>query len=279
MDHQAPKGMALYVRSITRSRHGTPKEFAKRCADSGLGWIALGGPWHDTKGDRWINSPTVIKGYAAELAAAGVRPHIWGYPWHDRIERFVDDLGKATNDSIIGWLLDPELGLKQHPAAARALVQLCRQANPYRELGFTSYGLPMGHRTFPFAEFAEPGGYDPTKECDYGSPQLYDTPQARILVGMSDYASLGFDAVVPSFGLYKWAKQDASKPLSGKNRKAVPMQPWELEQHLLHFLDSDVPVEAMIGWAENFANRGLWQVLARWSERLARGACALPAAG
>lgn len=275
-----PEGISLYGRSFNAARHGSPKQFAKKCADHGLKWFAIGGPWHeDVNGvnkDRWINKPNVVKGYADALADAGVTPHVWGYPWHDRVEKFIEWMEQCSSASVDGWLLDPELGLKTFPAEARLLVRLCRSSNPYRILGFSSFGLPKFHKTFPFDEFAEPGVFDPFVEVDYGSPQLYDTPQRSILEGMSDYAELGFDVIVPSYGLYKWVKKDASKPLKGKNRKAVSMTKAELDRHLLYFLDSEVPVTAMIGWAENFATPGLWDILSRWAARLERGACSLP---
>jgi hypothetical protein len=273
--------LALYVRSIKKSRHGTPKAFAKLCADNGLRWVALGGPWHDVRKvvptEIWINRPSTIKRYADALSAAEVKPHVWGYPWHDRVEEFVRDMSRCTGGSIVGWLLDPELGLKRHPAAARELVRLCRERNPYLSLGFTSYGLPHGHRTFPFDEFAEPGGFYPFKECDYGSPQLYDMPKVRVRKGMTDYAALGFDVVVPSYGTYKWVKRDLSKPMNRKNRRAVPMPVAELDAHMQDFMVSEVPVRAMVGWAENFVGRPQWRVLAKWAELLQRGALALPA--
>lgn len=271
-----PRGLALYIRAIRRSRHGTPKQFAKRLADHGISWVALGGPWHDTEGERWINKPETIARYADALLNVGVIPHIWGYPWHDRVELFVDQMTLASDPDIDGWLLDPELGLKHHPAAARELVRQSRAANPYRILGFTSYGNTRGHRSFPWDEFAEPGGFDPFKECDYGSPQLYDVPESRVLAGMRAYKEVGFDAIIPSFGAYKFVKRDASLPLRGRNRKAVSKTPAELDAHLGHFITSEIPIPGAIGWAENFVNRGLWRVLARWADWLRRGAGTLP---
>lgn len=279
----APTGLALYLRALSKKRHGTPKELAKKLADAGLRWAAIGGPWHDDpkKGNRWLNRPEEILRYSEALAAAGVQAHVWGYPWHDRVDAFVEDLLACTGPATSGWLLDPELGFKGHVAEAGDLFRKSRAAledrNPYIALGLTSYGLPRGHRSFPFEAFAEPGVEgDPLVECDYGSPQLYDVPEKRVLEGLADYAELGFDAVVPSFGVYKFVKADPALPLSGKNRKAVSKTPEELEAHLGDFIDSPVEVRGLIGWAFNFVNPGLWRVLSRWAERLDRGACALP---
>jgi hypothetical protein len=266
-------------------------QFAKKCADHGLKWIAIGGPWHEDRKskagtvktkDRRINKPDTIRRYAEQLAKVGVVPHIWGYPWWSRIEKFVDDMEDCSCSAIDGWLLDPELGMKKHPLEAAKLVHLCREANPYRILGFTSYGLPKLHPTFPWQEFARPAGFRPLEECDYGSPQLYDAPRRRVARGVSEYAELGFDVVIPSFGLYKWTKRDNSYefgvrlPNGQTNRRAVSMSAHDLNAHLLSFVDTPVPAQAMIGWADNFCEGALWRVLAQWAERLERGACALP---
>jgi len=264
---------------LSRKRHGSPAQFAKKCVTNGLRWIALGGPWHDQHGNRWINKPSTIWAYAAALSKVGVAVHVWGYPWWDRVDEFVADMAKCTTEDVMGWLLDPELGLKNHPDEASKLVKLCRQRDSAIVLGFTSYGLSKGHPTFPWAAFAKKGMSDPTKECDYGSPQLYDTPKNKVIQGMSEYVSIGFDYLIPSFGLYKWVKRDPSLgprlPNGKRNRMAVPLLAPELDAHLLSFVDSDVPVQGMIGWAENFCTPALWRVLKQWSERLDRGACAL----
>lgn len=287
----SPKGMALYVRGISQSRHGSSVQFAKKCADHGLKWIAIGGPWHEDRKvdgkvknkDRRINKPDTIKRYAEQLAKRGVVPHIWGFPWWSRIEKFVEAMEECSCSAIDGWLLDPELGMKGHPLEAAKLVHLCRAANPYRILGFTSYGLPRVHPNFPWEEFARPAGFYPLEECDYGSPQMYDVPKSRVVQGMAEYAELGFDALVPSFGLYKWIKRDREYKMNIRlpngqiNRRATPLSAQELNSHLLSFIDTPIPVQAMIGWSDNFCEGALWRVLSQWAERLERGACELPA--
>jgi len=278
----APIGIGLYIRAIRKSKHGTPKQLADRLAGAGVSWVAIGGPWHDNHGERWMNRPPAIRRYSTALLRAGVEPHIWGFPWHDRVELFVAEMTQSTlSDVTAGWLLDPELGFKRRDAKASELFDRSRDAvtaiNPSMLLGMTSYGLPRGHRTFPFDAFAEPGQRgEPTVECDYGSPQLYFVPERRVKEGLADYAEIGFDEVVPSFGNYKFVRRDPSKPLSGENRRAVAKTPAELQEHMSHFVDSDVPVRGMIGWAYNFVTRGQWAVLERWSNWLARGACSLP---
>jgi hypothetical protein len=266
---EPPKGLALYVRKIVKSRHKSPAKFARLCADHGLKWIALATIWHDRKGgnrELTINPVSVVKEYSQALAEAGVNPHIWGYPWHNRIKLFVEQTAAYLNPWIVGVLLDPELGLKDHLAEAIALFKAIRALNPYLLVGLTSYGLPRGHRNFPFSAFAEAGERGNVDvECDYGSPQLYDLPVGRILEGLADYDRLGFDHIVPSFGNYKNVMC-----VDGKKR-AISLLADELDAHLNHFVESPVPIPGAIGWAENFMNSSLWDVLARWSEVFEHG--------
>lgn len=260
---EPPRGLALYVRKITKNRHKSPFRFAKLCADHGLKWIALATIWHDRKGGNReivINSVSVVNEYSQALAEAKVNPHIWGYPWHNRIKLFVSQTAAYLNPHIVGVLLDPELGLKDHFTEAVELFKAIRALNPYLLVGLTSYGLPRGHRNFPFGAFAEAGERGNVDvECDYGSPQLYDLPEGRILEGLADYDRLGFDHIIPSFGNYKHVKGEDGK------KRAISLTAAELERHLNHFVASSVPIPGAIGWAENFMNPSLWDVLARWA--------------
>jgi|PlaIllAssembly_1097288.scaffolds.fasta_scaffold00052_25 hypothetical protein len=271
-----PLGLALYIRSFGKRK---PADVAAKFARYGLKWVAIGGPWHDASGQRWINTPERVVAAIAAFKSLGIAAHVWGYPWHD-VGAFVEQMTACSSSDVAGWLLDPELGQKGRPIEARDLFKRSRaslrRVNPKAQLGMTSYGLPRGHRSFPFEEFAEPGVTNPLLECDYGSPQLYDIPKNRIHEGIKDYSELGFDAIVPSFGCYRFIPADPSKPLTGKNRKAIPKTGPELHEHLSCFVDTNVKVYGMVGWAENFVGADQWAVLARWADWLGRGACALP---
>lgn len=268
METEAPKGLGLYLRYVKLS---TVAERAKEMKDHGLTWAVIAGPWHDRSGERWINKPYRVQQIAEILANAGIDPHIWGYPWHDRIDLFIEQMIECTSELIVGWLLDPELGLKGHLEAAKLLFRKAREHNPFMLIGLTSYGLPMLHHTFPFAAFARSGHRgDILVECDYGSPQLYDVPEAQVKRGVQGYHDIGFDHVVPSFGLYKYVRRDPDVAISRENRKAVSKTAEELDRHLSHFFNTGVKVPGLVGWAENFIAPEHWHVLAIWAETLKR---------
>jgi hypothetical protein len=261
---KSPDGLALFVRRLSARRHLSPHSFAKKCSDHGLKWIAIGAVWHDVMRGKerniYINKPEIISDYARALHAAGVIPHIWGYPWHDRIDRFVEEMEKCSISEIAGWLLDPELGLKGHPDQAGELFKKSRALNPYRLLGMSSYAFPDFHKNFPFSKFASRSCRgDLMLECDYGCPQLYDMDRKGIIKGISAYDNLGFDNVVPAFGIYKW---DVRR---GK-RIARPYTPGELDTHLKLYRYLPVHIRAGIGWAENFMNDALWDKISEWAD-------------
>ena len=264
MTTEPPKGLALFVRKIIKSRMKSPQEFAKLCADNGLKWIVFATIWYDVtkagkKQNFVINGPEIIADYAQAMSEEGIKAHIWGYPWHDRINEFVEQIARYLSDYIVGILLDPELGLKKHIKEAEDLFNRVRFLNPYLYLGMSSYGLPAGHRSFPFEAFSDDTIGNPMIECDYGCPQLYDLSQAQILTGLNDWSKLGFDHIIPAFGLYK-------NVISDGKRHAVSLSPIELESHLMKFVESHVPIHGAIGWAENFMTPGLWNVLLRWAK-------------
>jgi hypothetical protein len=224
---------------------------------AGITWVAIGGPWHDRRGMRWMNRPSRVHRYAEAIDASGIDVHIWGYPWHDTVPQFVKRMSECTNDYVKGWLLDPELGLKKHTDEAVALYKKSRNATPGLVLGMTSYGLPYGHKTFPWKAFAK---------SDYGSPQLYTYSKSqidRIARGMEGWTALGYDVVIPSFGTYKWVKKDESLPLSSTNRRGIMMSGAELRDHMSGFL----PCRAMIGWAENLVSKSAIPVLKEFSSK------------
>ena len=277
----SPAGIALYVRHISKARHGTPRELAKRFADHGLSWVAIAGPWHDTKGPRFINKPATVRRYADAFAAAGVLPYVWGYPWQGTEKRFCDEMYACTRDHRL-VLLDPELGsnparstkpaaMRRANANALELVLGARERGA-KVVGLSTYGLAArAQRWFPLEAFLSAG-------VDFAGGQTY-TSNRHVDASMDLFLDAIGDrdiALVPNFGTYDFVKRDVSKPLRGGNRRAIPKTPERLHSHLSEFVDSHHQVEGMIGWAENFVGKKQWRELARFADWMDRGACLLP---
>lgn len=297
-----PKGTALYVRRFSTKRHGTPKQFAKLCADHGLGWIAIGGMWQDvSKAGRptakWINRPDTIKRYGIELEARGIEVTVWGYPWQGREDQFVEDMTGAAFSGRV--LLDPELGANPTRSTkgvgkakanthAAELVKLFAEEGSLRELGLSTYGSGYRIGWFPLVSFTKALAKHYGGRTFIGG-QTYTVPEALVDRSIADMvkciqkpsvkASLmrpgdvgvpsnGVE-VVPNFGTYA---RYTSGPKKGKARKKTVA---ELRSHLHGFIDDGEPIDALIGWAENFMTAATWDELARFGALMERGACRL----
>lgn len=276
MSRTAPVGMALYVRHITRSKHGTPKAFAAHHRDHGMKWVAIGGPWHDERGRRFINKPDVSKRYLDACADAGLDAYVWGYPWQGREEQFAEDMKACAGDHDRS-LLDPELGanpsrsrraapMRRANQHAADLVRHCRER--FRVVGLSTYGSGVRIGWFPMKAFLEAG-------VDFAGGQTY-IEDKRIDPSIEDYVKAiakyaPGTPLVPNYGVYNFVRK-------GGKRRAIRKTPEQLIAHLSEFIDEGEPVEAMIGWAENFAGKVQWKTLARFAEWMERGACVLPPA-
>ena len=49
------KGIGVYIRRLGKSRHGTPKQAAKRAADHGVSFVAVLGAWQQPGKDGFGN--------------------------------------------------------------------------------------------------------------------------------------------------------------------------------------------------------------------------------
>lgn len=282
-------GLALYLRALSREQHGTPKQLAARLKRCGLSWAAIGVIWQFEGGKtRILNKTETVQRYADALREVGIRPFVWGYPWQGREEEFAKAM-QAADPSINDALLDPELGanpsrstkaaaMKKAEIHASTLVRRMREEG-FTTCGFSTYGTVKNIRFFPFGAYLDalvtyfPGA------CFAGG-QTY-TDDSKIDMSMKDFldaieraghrASIedGDIQLVPNFGLYSWKKV-------GGKRKARAKTPEELASHLFEFVDDDEPVDALIGWAENFLTVAQEPELARFARVLERGACALP---
>lgn len=291
-----PQGLGLYVRRIKRSRHGTPAEFADKCAAHGLGWMAIAGPWHDARGQRSMNDPRTVRRYLDALAERDVEPFVWGYPWQGTEREFVEEMRRCAGDHRRG-LLDSERGanpvrskarrhMERAEDHAKLLVETMAEQG-FDTCGLSSYGSGVRSRWFPMEAFVH-SLLDHFAGRGFVGGQTY-TEDRRVDPSMEDYLSIleetgarrgpgGDIELVPNFGLYDFVKRDPDKPLRGSNRKAVRKKPDELLKHLSEFIDEAEPVYALIGWAENFVTARTWAVLQRFGGWMERGACTLPAA-
>lgn len=281
------EGTALYIRRYSQNRQGSPKQLAKRFADHGASWAAIGGPWHEERGGKVrtgvMNSPETCKRLADAFWDRDINPFIWGYPWQGTEEKFADQMSACAGEYNLG-LLDPELGSnptrskrgagkRQADAHARRVVKLMAERFDGGTVGLSTYGSGVRMGFFPLHAFAKAlAEFFPGRTFlggqTYTDDARVDPSIADFLKAIEKYGGLDTIQLVPNFGTYKFVAR-------GGKRQAIAKSGSELYNHFGEFIDEGEPVHAMIGWAENFMNDELWKVFARMSDQLSRGVCQL----
>ena len=302
--HGIVEGVGLYVRHITGSRR--PRDIAKQFADHGLRWAALGVLWQEEHEgrvrSRFINKPDRLRSVAEALEEAGVRAWYWGYPWQGEEQHFVDVMTAAAAPTGGRVLMDPELGSNPTRSSsglgkrkadlhAERLVELFAQNPEIQALYLSTFGNGWRIGWFPLLAFTRAlvkhfggrAGIGGQTYTDNGRIDMSIADMQKVILKAGGVVARPGDApapgqieVVPNFGTYRW--NTANEPRT-PGAKAIPKSPIELRAHLYEFVDEDEPVDALIGWAENFMNRALWDELARFADAMARGACRLPRRG
>lgn len=286
MPSYTPTGLALYLRAIS-SDHGTPKQLAKKFADHGATWVAIGGPWHDARtGKRGLmNKPETVKRYADAFHERDIEPYVWGYPWQGSEELFADQM-HACSGEYLRALLDPELGSNPEHATkgsgkrradehATKLVTLMSQRFAGGVCGLSTFGSGVRMKWFPLRAFAIAlSEHFPMRSFlggqTYTDDKNIDPSIADFLRVIDELGGVENIALVPNFGTYAWVPATATK-----KRRARSKTPTEMDAHFMEFIDEEEPVDALIGWAENFMTPPLWTSFARMAERMQRGACRL----
>jgi hypothetical protein len=282
-----PSGIGFYLRGLSKSKHGTPAQAAKKAKDHGVSFVAIMSLWQEYKNNKFRQMMSngrdaeIIWRYADAFQAQEVDVWLWGFPWGGHEQAAVDRFQHVTevcDGTIDGWLWDPELGYKwssnkkQAPVGmrgqpeytsgvsatgvaavrkkqARSLVNLSLDAmTESLNIGITSYGMAPGHRNFPWSEFGGVG---------FGSPQLYSVGPKDIDRGISAWRKLGWSNIVPSV------------PTFGKNSGA------HLHNHLSNFVDGEEYVNGFIfwSWRQTHGSENEWNIIHRWSDWLERGVC------
>ena len=189
-----PTGVGVFTRALREQIVGTPQAMVERCQRLGLSFIPMLACWQDARGITTSNDEALAP-YAKALADAKIDSWLWGYPCAGGEETFVTALvSRAKSIGARGVILDPEVSYKRRPDAMRALVARTLDAlDESLEVGFTSFGLPAFHPTFPWKEAAALG---------WGCPQDYDGTLAQTLASIDAWEALGWESLVPALPTY-----------------------------------------------------------------------------
>lgn len=239
-----PNGVGIYIRRLSRTKHGTPEQAARRAKNHGISFVAIMAIWQEEKYDKIINKN--MSEYIEAFIDEGIDIWLWGYPWSGKefafVNRFDDILSNFDPGKIRGIILDPELGYKYNKInkskqevfdnarfLIRAILELLYE-DEY--LGVTSYSNTNIHKTFPWEPFC--GGF--------GSPQLYTCKtKKQVVAGLESWKKRGWDQLVPSVPAYG--------PNSSQN----------LEKYLKWFPRETI--DGFIVWSWRQLNKDEWKTL------------------
>jgi hypothetical protein len=224
----------MYTMGLDLQRHGSPASFAEKCRRYNVRWVCPLLAWQSGDGSVRVVAEA-LEAYAEALFDAGVDVWVCGYPWAGHEEQFVgvmSDLRARTGAR--GVVLDPELPYKDRPNEMRRLLALTLDSlDESSGLGFTSFGVPKYHRTFPW-EVA--GGWG------WGSPQIYTVSAAVGRAGIQAWRDLGWEYVVPSVPTFG--------PRSGEK--------------LREYLQALGPAPAICAWVWRATGAHEWRTLRDW---------------
>lgn len=282
--NQMPTGIGLYIRGLSKSKHGTPAQAAKKAADNGVSFVAIMTAWQDVhKGkQRFLHSNgrdglTIAK-YTAAFNARGIAVWLWGFPRGGGELQYVDRFSHVTRvcrdkgAPIAGWLWDPELfykwsrsapvhaaaGVRGQPEFSASAGKPFGGASTRRvqaanlmSLTFDAMdeGLGLGITSYGMAKYHSNFPWDVFGGMGWGSPQLYSVGPKDVDRGITMWRNHGWEHIVPSV------------PTFGKKNGAAA-----LHDHLSNFVDGTEDIKGFIFWSWRQTSPDEWRILARWAE-------------
>jgi hypothetical protein len=264
------EGVGIYIRKLLKRRHGTPKQAAKRAANHGIDFVAIMGAWQQPRRGGVVKvggNAESLPDYAQAFIDRGIDVGLWYYPWAGHESELLDTLSdqiaampRCVQPEAIDLNSEIFRGQRLQPSwvedRARTLMtgstKLVKAHSMKYGAGHTAYGRAKFHPNYPWDIFLE--------NATFVSPQLYTATKAQLTAGLDEWLAVALDANttrLPSIGTYG--------PKSGPKMHA----------HLSSFIDTGYLIDGFIAWSWMQTNSQEWDVLARWSDWIKRGACAL----
>lgn len=192
----------IYVRSISKSIHKTPINFANKAVDLGLSFVPILTIFQKANDTRFLNDNTLLP-FVEALFDADIKPAIWGYPWIGKEREFIDRM-KWAIDKCYGMvkaiIIDPELGyqfktsskFESKEGAERLVNGLLDIMTEDIDIGMSSYGAAHLQKRFPWDQYL----------IGFGSPQYYRANLDNVSRGLTAWRNLGFRELIPSLPLF-----------------------------------------------------------------------------
>ena len=272
---ELPTGIGFFLRNMALS---TISSRVAHMVDHGVGFAAVGTIWQDVSKNkqpisRWINTPVHAKLILKAMALRGLKVLLWGYPMKGREREFVLDMGSCADATVIGTIPDPELRskatddnknkhidpkeLQSAIDHARALMWELKKQNPCWLRLITSFGIPMGHPTMPWASFFTPQVVGDPAEAHAGVPQLYDEGLKDMSRGLEAYHVMGADQLLPAGGTYRFAPDGSTPRMTADELDVHLGRLWDLHERFGY--------HGVILWSEAQVSKGAWKIIEKYA--------------
>ncbi len=198
-----PEGKGMFIRSFLHT--GEPTALVQKMNEYGLQWVCVQRIWQHTDKPTSFTNDTRLAEYAEAVHAAGFGFWLWGYPVPGKQDEFSTVILEGVDTALAeGIIIDPEKPYKGTSGEATKLMHALMPGCIDRQilLGFTSYGAPWFHKSFPWREFST---------AHFATPQNYDKDNSLgedyPTKSHAAYAAYGFKVIVPASGA--WGKTEA----------------------------------------------------------------------
>ena len=202
---ELPRGKGMFVRSIIHT--GSPEQMIAKMKKAGLTWVCFQVIWQyeDKAKPSRITDIKSLKPYADAVHAEDFQFSLWGYPVPNKEGEYVKAMTEAIDlCGATSVIVDAEAPYYRTKGAGSKLMAMMTEVCLPRRvaLGFSSFGAPWFHKTFPWEEF---------NTADFAVNQSYDADNNLgsdyPRKSQDSYEDLGFTNLIPGSGA--WDKTEA----------------------------------------------------------------------
>lgn len=295
------RGMGLYIRGLSKSRHGTPKQAAKKAKDHGISHVAIMAVWQDYQKGKFRHlRGNLVKdrfvAYADAFEAQGIDVGLWFYPWGGHEERLLEDLHAACEKAKIAYVLDDgELGHKWRSRGRGNTNDVGTMRGGQREAfeggkvtAAKATRIHQVHELWDGLQTLVSDGHTPLMGATaYGMAQYHPTFPWEAKLERADFLSPQLYTATPKQvdqGIAKWWEYAGGNMQIDKSTNMsfnIPMVPSiglfgeksgsKMSAHLENFVDGEEEIDGFLGWSWRQTSRQEWRILSKWAERMNRG--------
>ena len=206
MNKHLPKGFGFYLRRMS-SKPSTNdiNLLIDRLKTAKASWVSL----MVESEDGFINPLSNLKAFADVIQQNGIEVWVWTFPGSKRASSVSESESAAmlansccNGLNAKGIMLDVEVAYKGKQKALNAFVGKSIRLTNYSNftIGFVSYPIPSFHKDID---------WNCLKQCDFGSPMIYDSAKTKTLIDKSYNEYVQYNSIwIPSLATYETQRSE-----------------------------------------------------------------------